>query len=613
MARYNIEMGPPLFAPLLVTTVGGTGLSATVLRREDHARPAHRHEAGAAHPESGTGASRATTCATRQLWAGHVHGEQSTARRRRVLDHLRAADERVVVVANAKLLTEGVDIPGIDAVCFLHPRSPIDTIQAVGRALRRGDRGADKAATIIVPVLLGPGEDPETALSGSAYATVFAVVRALAAHDDSLAQHLDRARRSLGSYTEPDTRRGLPQWLTFHGIDVPPGFAHAITVRAIRESTDSWAEYLAAAATYRTDNGGSLRGMPRGWTTPRGLPLWRWLQSVKERYREGRLSPEQITDMEALGIVWNPHDHAWRQFVTDLKAYLVDHPDLDVPTNYTNPAGRNLGQTVADQRPPHRAPRPRHRRRDRTRQMARHPTRGTPPGHHATAAHHPDQATQPPAGRPRRRVPLTPRSPAPVGRQGTPRESPRRPRRDRDPPRPVADLPKGPLAQRLSGPSTSRPATGPRCTPVITRPNDRAHRRRTPTVPAREGRRLRDRERPGTPRCPEHPGKTAERRPCHGRSVRPIPCAGLTTHRTEGQRACDTPRDGSREQHRSPRTPPRGTRDRQGPVGGGASRCRREGGLLTGRDGDTPLDRSLPRHRDAGTGGGRHRRRGIVA
>jgi hypothetical protein len=32
--RYNLEMGPPLIAPLLVTLVGGMGLLAAVLRRE---------------------------------------------------------------------------------------------------------------------------------------------------------------------------------------------------------------------------------------------------------------------------------------------------------------------------------------------------------------------------------------------------------------------------------------------------------------------------------------------------------------------------------------------------------------------------------------------------
>jgi hypothetical protein len=33
-ARYNVEMGPPLLAPLLVTMVGGMGILAALLRRE---------------------------------------------------------------------------------------------------------------------------------------------------------------------------------------------------------------------------------------------------------------------------------------------------------------------------------------------------------------------------------------------------------------------------------------------------------------------------------------------------------------------------------------------------------------------------------------------------
>ena len=34
MARYNIEMGPPMLAPLLMSMVGGMGLVGAVLRRE---------------------------------------------------------------------------------------------------------------------------------------------------------------------------------------------------------------------------------------------------------------------------------------------------------------------------------------------------------------------------------------------------------------------------------------------------------------------------------------------------------------------------------------------------------------------------------------------------
>ena len=34
LARYNAEMGPPVFAPLLFGLVGGMGLLASILRRE---------------------------------------------------------------------------------------------------------------------------------------------------------------------------------------------------------------------------------------------------------------------------------------------------------------------------------------------------------------------------------------------------------------------------------------------------------------------------------------------------------------------------------------------------------------------------------------------------
>ncbi len=35
LGMYNVEMGPPLFAPLLATLVGGMGLLASILRREE--------------------------------------------------------------------------------------------------------------------------------------------------------------------------------------------------------------------------------------------------------------------------------------------------------------------------------------------------------------------------------------------------------------------------------------------------------------------------------------------------------------------------------------------------------------------------------------------------
>ena len=62
-------------------------------------------------------------------------------------------DEDRYLLANARCLSEGVDVPALDGVAFVDPkRSEIDIIQAVGRAIRLSD---DKeTGTIVIPVFL---------------------------------------------------------------------------------------------------------------------------------------------------------------------------------------------------------------------------------------------------------------------------------------------------------------------------------------------------------------------------------------------------------------------------------------------------------------------------
>src|SRR5262249_44357645 len=146
----------------------------------------------------------------------------------------------------------GVDAPAVDAIVLVDPRnSVIDTVQAVGRALRTGGR-SDKIARIIVPVFLGPDEDPQTALEGSTYAQVWQVIRALRAHDDRLSTRLDVVRARMGethvSTATSDTALDEPgDWLQVCGVPVPAGFATAIQLRAVEASSSSWMEFFGAA------------------------------------------------------------------------------------------------------------------------------------------------------------------------------------------------------------------------------------------------------------------------------------------------------------------------------------------------------------------------------
>ena len=89
------------------------------------------------------------------------------------------------VLANAKVLSEGVDVPALDAVVFMDPRkSTIDITQAVGRAIRRAE--GKELGYIVIPVVVPEGTQmtSEEVLAGSDFSTVWEVVRALRSHDD---------------------------------------------------------------------------------------------------------------------------------------------------------------------------------------------------------------------------------------------------------------------------------------------------------------------------------------------------------------------------------------------------------------------------------------------
>lgn len=69
-----------------------------------------------------------------------------------------------VVSSNARFLTEGVDVPDLDAVMFLKPRkSRIDIAQAVGRVMRKAE-GKDYGY-VILPIGIPAGVDENSVLN----------------------------------------------------------------------------------------------------------------------------------------------------------------------------------------------------------------------------------------------------------------------------------------------------------------------------------------------------------------------------------------------------------------------------------------------------------------
>ncbi|MGW9402784.1 DEAD/DEAH box helicase [Arthrobacter sp. NPDC055585] len=121
-----------------------------------------------------------------KLEAGHVDGTFNVLERSAKLDWLQQDAKGNVcrILSNAKCLTEGVDVPSLDAVLFLNPRnSQVDVVQAVGRVMRKSE--GKEYGYIILPIAVPSTSDPETALNDNKkYKVVWDVLQALRAHDD---------------------------------------------------------------------------------------------------------------------------------------------------------------------------------------------------------------------------------------------------------------------------------------------------------------------------------------------------------------------------------------------------------------------------------------------
>jgi predicted helicase len=116
----------------------------------------------------------------------HVDGTFNALKRTELLEWLKAPspDNTCRVLSNARCLSEGVDVPALDAVLFLNPRdSVVDVVQSVGRVMRKAP--GKKYGYIILPVGIPADLTPEEALrDNEKYKVVWQVLQALRAHDD---------------------------------------------------------------------------------------------------------------------------------------------------------------------------------------------------------------------------------------------------------------------------------------------------------------------------------------------------------------------------------------------------------------------------------------------
>lgn len=170
---------------------------------------------------------------TFRLEADHVDGGMNILDRTQKLDWLKAdtAGENVCrILTNARCLSEGVDVPSLDAVIFLNSRdSPVDVVQSVGRVMRKAP-GKDYGY-IILPIAVPAGQSPEQALNDNTkFKVVWDVLRALRAHDERFEAKIEQidlnGRTDTGpviatNYTDADLPEPAPATATPETSQIP--------------------------------------------------------------------------------------------------------------------------------------------------------------------------------------------------------------------------------------------------------------------------------------------------------------------------------------------------------------------------------------------------------
>jgi Helicase associated domain/Helicase conserved C-terminal domain len=273
-----------------------------------------------------------------QLLAGHVSGRDSARKRVQKLASLAAATpERRVVMANARCLTEGIDVPSVGFVAFIDPKtSLIDIVQATGRATRRAP--GKEVAYVLAPLFISPEEDVDEAIDESAYQVLGKVLRALGAYDAELAERINVYRRGLGKQKKgKGTQKNAAPPFEILPSSIGQDFIQALTVRVVELASASFEEWFGVLEDYKHEFGRANPPAVVGRGGPtflyHGYAIGRWANNL--RSRKQILSDDRIRRLDEIGFVWTPRDERWEKMFSQRQA---------------NPTGKSTDHWVKTQR-----------------------------------------------------------------------------------------------------------------------------------------------------------------------------------------------------------------------------------------------------------------------
>ncbi|MER5577071.1 DEAD/DEAH box helicase [Streptomyces massasporeus] len=306
------------------------------------------------------------------IWADWLCGDHTPGHRRRVLGEFAdgiAPDGTVVekgYLGSVKVLGEGIDTKNCDSVYFADVRGSMpDLVQAVGRALRM-QPGEGKIASLVVPVLLGPGETADTMLTSRAYGGLAKLLEALRAHDARVVEQLAEQQaqsRVRGVQTRSGSEKGegatsdrsdrlsgpARSLLKFSTPRDPAQLAAFINLRVLNPEHQHWRRGIEAATiyqrlhsnlrvpfTYRVPGHDGHAVETEGWPASLAdFPLGQWIADNRRFHARGNRDADRIAQLDKLGMVWSHFDVAWEEGLAAARGWAVENGHLLAPLDAT--------------------------------------------------------------------------------------------------------------------------------------------------------------------------------------------------------------------------------------------------------------------------------------
>jgi superfamily II DNA or RNA helicase len=282
--------------------------------------------------------------------ADFVSGEMPSSQRSRKISQLAEATiSSPRLLSNARCLTEGIDLPALDAIAFVDPKgSQTDIVQAVGRAIRKSPEKS--FGYIVIPVVVeSKGGRPE--IPDGQFQTIWSVINALRAHDSAFADELDAARRAVGREGTARPPEKLEIRLPDAVYEDVEEFAAEVFTRLLERTSSGWEFMFGQLEAYVEEEG---KATPPNNLVRSGFQLGKWVSRNRSLFREEsdlNLEERQRRNLlaELPGWSWDPVDDFWEQRFSLLQEYAKEFGHAR-PSNNELYRGDNLGRFVGTQR-----------------------------------------------------------------------------------------------------------------------------------------------------------------------------------------------------------------------------------------------------------------------